>query len=766
MISNPKRPVITPSQLEVNGDEVKFKINAEVPGSTLSPGVTYSLVPRFKYGNRDIVFAPIKFTGSRKDQSLEKEYSFDFSPEMVDGELGVFGNFLHEKTGEQESYRIPLSTTKGIITTSRLLDESYQPAYSILKPYFFNLDTITLDFQFALGETDFLSNGTNSRYIDILDSLITSDNVFLSTSIIGTHSPVGSNEVNERIAKSRADRIQGIYQEKIRERTITTFDNLDPVTKVDFNSWDIFLEKLKESPYWIAYGDQVSAIIEGAGGDYEVVKTELQTVRGIRGIARDVYPKLQISRLRMIVASTLSQNDQFVKKFREIIQGEEEASMSVEDKLYVAQGIDPRLRIQMYDSLAQRHESSWKLFNDWAATYLESYHRWDQSRGKGHVQRVYGLLSKSLDLYTSSEALINSGIVSSIAGRPQLAIQYFDEASKRNPVVTDSYHYSKGVIAVKAGEYRNAVMAFEKMNASDKTSDLNYGLALLLNSNYDKAIGKLNSALEKGADSSKTQYLQAIAANRSKNQNQAVQYLSSVFRRNPRYNDYYHDDHEFENINKVLLPRYPDSLKSPVPGFKRSRTFGVPVLAYPLPKATFQRDITNDIGQLNSSKGMDAYLKEVLTQLEWQSDDISFFQLPEGKGFAILADLEQIDASGFSQFPPDRWEAKVRFGRASSPNDFLMNYLHSLSSISMGSYRLVVLTVEKSQTPEGDQQLILASTNDSFSDFDCSGCTVNLSIYEFKKSFDGRVDQIEDTMIDHYSASGLARQINSVNVGK
>lgn len=511
MISNPKRPTINPTQLEVRGDKIDFTISSSVPPGTLSPDAIYKLTPKFFYASNEMTFDPIEFRGSKRLQNLDRGYSFDYLPEMGNGKLQVVGDFNNTKTGEKVAYRLPLLSTQGIITTSRLLKEVYVAAHSSQKPYFVEMDTLRLDYTFTLGSHEVLQNQINTRLNQKLDSLILSDKVILGSRVIGTHSPVGSDEVNRVLSERRATEVKKIFDKKIVNHTSTELDRLDIRLDVEFNSWLIFIEKLKTTNLWKKDQEIITKITSNSY-DYETVKSKLLALPDIAAISREVFPKLQMSRLEIAYGRTFSSQQELKAAVDGIINAEAEKTLPLEDVLSIARlEPDARRRIQIYES-AEQLGNSWELYNDWAATYLDSYRLWNKSLGDQHLLKANDLLQKSMDMEPSAEASVNLGIVNSIAGRFDVAMQNFEKADSQFGIDNMAYIEPRGVAEIKSGNYVGAINSLSKSNSSSSTTAYNLGLAYLLANKHNSSLALLDTALTRGADSAQTLYTKAISA--------------------------------------------------------------------------------------------------------------------------------------------------------------------------------------------------------------------------------------------------------------
>ena len=767
MMDNPKRPAVTPSPLAVHGDQLLFNIKAEVPAGALSPRARYTLTPYFEYADKKVQLKSIEFLDSRQAQTVSEVYSLDYTKGMEDGTLEVYGSFTDLKSGERAAYRLPLYKNTGVLTTSQLIEENYKPIYSNLEPFYIEMDTLRFDFQFGLGQSDLLNSAFNERLLRQLDSVITSDVVILRSKVIGTHSPVGSDAINRVLSEKRAHAVKTIYDEKIVNHVTTDLDRVDLNLEVEFNSWSIFIEKLKNTRLW-QRDKKVISEITSQGYSYDQIKTRLLALPDIGAISREVFPLLQMSRLEIANGRTIHNPEQLIEVVEQILN-ENRSQVDHQGILAVTQMVDNHSKkLELYGKAALLQESV-ELHNDWAITLLARNQELPQnSRDKGYLEEIYHRLQRSLAMNPETPAAVNLGIVNSTAGRLSLATKYFDLALSLKddswPAYNDGYYSSRGITEMKMGLYNEAVKSFEQVTDKHEVK-YNLGLSQLLAGDNNRSLTNLMEA-DSHADSSEVFYAMAIASNRKGDTNGALNYLSRSFEGNARYNDFFHEDHEFKAINKVLFPRYPDSLKRAVPGFKTSGSYQLPPFIFPLPAPSAQFELKDD--QFKSGKTLGELAKQLtsgLNELGWSHRDYVYFLLPDARGFIILNRMEQVDASGLSMFPPERWLPRVKFKNATEPEDIMGNYIAALKLSDNGTFRLPVFVVSIDDDIVASQpglgQVIEAGyyeLPESVKEKRYNEHTVRLLFYEFKKGSDG-IELISDSLIDHYVTSGFKRAI-------
>ena len=127
--------VITPNPLELHGDTVDFTAEVNLPVKMLKKNTVYTAKFIYKYGDQELEVGTIEFkpedypNSDVTPPSASKSFSFAYADAMKIGTLEVVGIATDPRKDKSvESVRLPVAD--GIITTSRLVQSVYFPAYA------------------------------------------------------------------------------------------------------------------------------------------------------------------------------------------------------------------------------------------------------------------------------------------------------------------------------------------------------------------------------------------------------------------------------------------------------------------------------------------------------------------------------------------------------------------------------------------------------------------------------------------------------------
>jgi outer membrane protein OmpA-like peptidoglycan-associated protein len=216
---------VAPSPLEVNGDSVKFSLNAVLPAGLLRKNKLYNLSPTFKYGDQkvvmpDWVFKAEDYPKSKKELvKASKVYAFAYSdPLMNKGLLFVQGSATNINGKGKKSAEIEVA--QGTITTARLVEYSIPPV-QVDFGYTAGDEVVptTIDFFFEQGESTLRSSEIKGSRGQFLDNFIAAKNLTKTVAITGSHSPEGREAKNVSLSEDRAKAIEKYYRAKINEFT-------------------------------------------------------------------------------------------------------------------------------------------------------------------------------------------------------------------------------------------------------------------------------------------------------------------------------------------------------------------------------------------------------------------------------------------------------------------------------------------------------------------------------------------------------------------
>ena len=132
-MSKEQNLTVTPNPLEVHKDTVSYEMAANLPVKMLKKGSVYSLNSFYKYGDSEVAMDPIAFkaedypNAGTEQPKVTKSYSFPYQPAYKTGTLEVEG-VASKGTKSKTTPRLAVAT--GVITTSKLVQNSYYAAYA------------------------------------------------------------------------------------------------------------------------------------------------------------------------------------------------------------------------------------------------------------------------------------------------------------------------------------------------------------------------------------------------------------------------------------------------------------------------------------------------------------------------------------------------------------------------------------------------------------------------------------------------------------
>lgn len=168
----------------------------------------------------------------------------------------------------------------GVITTSKLVEAVYAPAYA---DHGYNnqeeLIPTRVNFYFVQGSSALRYSERQSDRGKKLDAFIADKNVTRTVTITGTHSPEGAERINSRLSKDRAESIQSFYQREMKKYDYAGMaDSINFITKDVVEDWSIFKDSL--ATYEGVTSEEKSAILDvvNGPGSYEDKEDKLHAL--------------------------------------------------------------------------------------------------------------------------------------------------------------------------------------------------------------------------------------------------------------------------------------------------------------------------------------------------------------------------------------------------------------------------------------------------------------------------------------------------------
>ncbi len=520
---------VTPSPLELHGDSVKFKLDAVLPTKMLKKNRLYTLRTSYKYSApqgeefETVEFSDTEFPNQKvENPSQSSSFSFYYTDDMQNGEVvikGVASNL--EKTKFKETAE--LSVAKGVIITSRMVQDAYNIAYA--DHGYDNREELVpthVEFLFEKGSANLRSSEIKGGEGKKLDAFIASKNKTRTVTIMGSHSPEGLERINEKLSEQRAKVVEDFYRKKMRQYDYRGLaDSIKFETKAIIFNWDGFKEALNASDQFTAEEKQQAIQATSQGATFEEQAKSVEQLPFYSRLESEIYPGLRYSKTEILSVKPKKTDAEISILAKGIIDGKSNYdTLSFEELMFAAE-MTPLADEKEKLYMAATKYDMWQAYNNLGAIYLE------KAQKAGNESDKNALVGKALDQFKlanskeeSAEALNNEAICLLIKGERDAAMEKFNAASSKpssNPEVKKGIQAGLGTIYVKRGEYPQAISNLGSAGTEVQNAVLDLGLAHLLSKDYPKAEQALSSASYINEQDATAYYLLAVVGARTNN---------------------------------------------------------------------------------------------------------------------------------------------------------------------------------------------------------------------------------------------------------
>ncbi|MCU0416128.1 MAG: hypothetical protein MUE33_02980 [Cytophagaceae bacterium] len=565
---------VTPSPLEVHGDSVAFDVSAILPLKMLKKNKIYSVNTFYKYGTEKLDLGAFDFVSTEypdaktTNPKMTKHYSYFYKPEIGNGDLVIIGTASNlEKTKSKSTDEFPIA--KGIITTSRLVKDYYAIAYA---DHGYNnkeeLVPTYVNFYFEQGSSKLRKTEMTGQNGKFLDAFILSKPVTRNVSIVGQHSPEGSETANTNLANERSQVIQKYIQERVKYYIPKGVKNKDSVvalsqyvTKGIYMDWAGFKAQLDSSSLSATQKSEILNIINGSG-DFISKEKQLEKLPYFKKeLLNGIYPKLRTARTELWSVKKKKTDAEISVLAKQICDGTVKLdTLSIEELGYAATLTSlPSEKVRIYEALVKKADN-WVAYNNLGAALLElAKTEIDQNKKSDLISRATNYLEMSLKKQDSGEAHLNLASAYLMKG---VRISARDEAnkaiaSKAGDNVKKGASGVLGVLDIKDGKYD---MALSDLSKSTDSLEILYNTALtnLLKKDFGTAKSQLSNYNAKAPADAYGFYLSAVLAARQKDETALVSNLTKAVSLNAKAKERAAVDMEFyeywnsENFKNVL----------------------------------------------------------------------------------------------------------------------------------------------------------------------------------------------------------------------
>ncbi|WMJ73460.1 hypothetical protein RCC89_09840 [Cytophagaceae bacterium ABcell3] len=549
---------VQPSPLEVHGDSVSFEMSALLPVKMLKKNKIYTVNAYYEHNGEKIKLEEVEFKSNdypdanMNQPKLSHRYSFGYDPEIGNGDLIVVGTASNmAKSRSKSTDELPLA--KGLITTSTLVKDIYHVAYAD-HGYDFREELIptTVNFFFDQGRSNLKASEISGEEGKKLNAYLAQNNVTRTVTIIGQHSPEGSETKNSKLADERALVIEKHYRQAMKKYDHKKVaDSIKFVTKGVVMDWAGLKKELEKTS---AINDdqkaQVLEIIDGKGSFADKQK-EIEKLSFYKTLLNKVYPNLRTARTEILTVKPKKSNAEISLLASAIVEGKANAdTLSYEELAYAATLTnDLELREKIYVATIKKKDS-WDSHNNLGAVYLE------MAKKELNKNERAKLAEKAINQFELSNKLENNAYANTnlasallMTGKKTEGVQAINKAAtqKADNELKKGIAAVQGTLEIKEAKYKNAVQNLSKAN---ETAEVLYNLALasLLNKDYQAAKKTFDAAISADENNALAHYGAAVTAARLNDEASLTSNLKKAVKLDEKLNERAVTDMEFADF--------------------------------------------------------------------------------------------------------------------------------------------------------------------------------------------------------------------------
>lgn len=507
---------VTPNPLEVKGDTITITINANVPAKSINPKANIQFQPYLSTAKGEVALKTVTIggekaigtditvnskTGGKISYTEKVAYNADLE------RATLYPNFS-AKVGE--SYKeIPTAKgskvlAEGTITTPLLAKSGAGSMVFDADNYVSSDENKMVNIYFAKDIAKFNAGFKvkgqfdNKAQINQLKGLLKSDKnwVVKGISINAYASPDGELSRNQNLSKNRSESSLNYFKKELKKLGFTEVN--DQTLKMGYT--------LAED--WAGYEKAVAASTHAdKDGVLNIIKNKSVSDEEKEGLIRRNYPKFWDATKNTLLPAL--RRSELVITGQKPLKSDEELKANLtkletlnETELLHLAAItsDMATKAQIYSAMTTRFTQDWRGFND-----------------LGAVQLSLGQINEGVtNLNTANTLSPENAAVLTNLGNAYLIQKDFNKAGELYKAAVakgGNVSYGMGVIAIKKGNYADAVANLKK---ADK-KDFNLALAQLLNGSAADAKTTIDN-MKPEEMTWECYYVRAIAGARMANQ--------------------------------------------------------------------------------------------------------------------------------------------------------------------------------------------------------------------------------------------------------
>jgi tetratricopeptide (TPR) repeat protein len=534
---------VTPNPLEVKGDSIAISISGNVPAKSINPKANIRFQPYLSTPKGEVPLKAITIggekatgtdvtinskTGGKINYNEKIAYTDDLKRATLYPDFAVKAGNDYKAVPNVKGSKV---LAEGTVTTALLVKggagtmvfdaDNYaaSPESKVVNIYF-PKDVAKFNAGFAIkGQFD------NKKQIAELKKLMKADKnwVVKGISINAYASPDGELSRNEGLSKGRSESTFSHFKKELKKLGFTEVN--DQNLKLGYT--------LAED--WAGYEKALTASTHpDRDGVLNIVRNKSVTNEEREGLIKRNYPKFWEATKNTLLPAL--RRSELVVQGQKPLKSDDELranankldSLNEAELLHLA-AISPDLneKARIYTVMTTKYPQDWRGFNDLGAVYASQNNSTD----------ALANLDKANTISPENAAVLtNIGNVHLMNKNYAKAEEMYKAAASKGGDVS----YGMGILAIKKGNYGEAVSQLNKSNKKD----FNLALAQLLNGNADAAKTTIDN-MNPEQLTWESYYLRAIAGARSSNQDLMTTNLTRAIQLNADARNRAKDDVEF-----------------------------------------------------------------------------------------------------------------------------------------------------------------------------------------------------------------------------
>jgi Tfp pilus assembly protein PilF len=507
---------VTPQPLEVKGDSISITITANVPAKSINPKANVRFQPVLKGENGELALKSITLGGEKVTENVDVKIDSKNGGKISYTEkipynsdlkrVTLYPSFAVNVKGSYQNIEIkdvkPLA--EGTITTALLVSNTGGGMSFDVTPYqavgsnrviqiYYPKDVDRFNPTFSMrGQFD------NRKQIDSLKKALKNDKYWVvkGISINAYASPDGELKRNEGLSKGRSNSSFNYFRKELKKLGFSEVNDENLALGYTLSEdWAGFANLVQNSKH-----PEASAVMnivnnKNISDEEREGLIKRNHPKFWQSAANEILPKLRRSELIVMGETPLKSDDElraFMQNLGDLNDIELLRLGSISNDL--------NDKLTIYTKFVEKYQNDWRGWNDLgAAQYLSG----KQAEGKANIEKANTLSPDN------GVIMLNLANVARIEGNYTKAANLYTKASGKGADAS----YGLGVLAIKTGNYPEAVSQLTKSGAKD----FNLALAQLLNGDANAAKATIDN-MNPDRLNWKSYYLRAIIGARTNNQ--------------------------------------------------------------------------------------------------------------------------------------------------------------------------------------------------------------------------------------------------------